>query len=274
MVNAVREIEQPASMIGFMTSNQSLYNKLEVYKSSPDGEMARLIEFVIKRPKQLDGVKGAETGRDIFNTFRNHYGHAVYRYIPYLYKQGDKYVRHMIDKWIARFSRDFKSDSTYRFYENIIGTAFAGAEMAVEAGIVQIDLERVYAKVLSEVLDSRDGTTKINEVDYEGVIGEFMNRFKANTLVINDGRVFAEPNQSLIARVDLTTGMYYVSKTEFKKYLALLQISSRDFETEAKNRAMLNFNGKQRLSTGSGWQSNPINVYGFRLSIPDGVFGG
>ena len=274
MVNAVREIEQPASMIGFMTSNQSLYNKLEIYKSSPDGEMARLIEFVIKRPKQLDGVKGAETGRDIFNVFRNNYGHAVYRYIPHVYKQGDKYVRHLIDKWIARFSKDFKSDSTYRFYENIIGTSFAGAELAVEAGIIQVDLERVYLKVLNEVLDIRDGTTKINEVDYEGVIGEFMNRFKANTLVINDGRVYSEPQQSLIARVDLTTGVYYVSKTEFKKYLAMLQVSSRDFEAEAKKNGMLNFNGKQRLSTGSGWQSNPINVYGFTLSIPDGVFGG
>jgi hypothetical protein len=272
MVNAVREIEQPASMLGFLTSNQSLYNKLETLKASPDGEMARLLEFEIKKPKQLEGTRGAELGREIFNAFRHNYGHAAYYYIPHLFKVGDKYIRALLDKWIARFSKDFNSDSTYRFYENIVGSCFAGAELAIEAGIVQIDLERVYQKVLSEIMDIRDGTVKINHVDYVNIVGEYMNKFQSGTLVINDNRVVREPYHALVARADLSLSMYYVSKTEFKKYLASLQISARGFEKDAAH--ILVFNGKQRLSSGSGggWTSNPINVYGFKLDIPEDLF--
>jgi hypothetical protein len=178
-----------------------------------------------------------------------------------------------VDKWIAKFSRDFKSDSTYRFYENIIGSTLGGGEMAGEAGIIVPDLDRIYERVLIETLDLRDGTPKINDVDYEAIIGEFMNANQSSALVLNDGRIIKEPRNSLIARIDLTSGMFYVSKMEFKKYLATLQVSAREFELEMKKTDTLAYAGKQRLSTGwSGIVSSPVSVYGFKINVDEKMF--
>lgn len=272
-VNAVREIEIPASLLAFLTSNQSLYNKIESLKFSPAGEMARLIEYNVKKPKLLEGRGGGEWGQKVFDTFRHHYGHAAYHYIPYLFKQGERVNKMAVDKWIGRFSRDFKSDSTYRFYENMIGSSFGGGELAGEAGIIVPDLERIYERVLMETLDLRDGTPKINDVDYEAIIGEFMNANQSSALVFNDGRIIKEPRNSLIARIDLTHGMFYVSKMEFKKYLATLQVSAREFEMEMKKTDTLAYTGKQRLSTGwSGVVSSPVSVYGFKINVDESLF--
>lgn len=272
-VNAVREIEIPASLLAFFTSNQSLYNKVEALKFSPAGELARLIEYSVKKPKVLEGRDGGAWGQKVFDTFRHHYGHAAYHYIPYLFKQGERVNKLAVDKWIGRFSRDFKSDSTYRFYENIIGSTFGGGELAAEAGIITPDLDRIYERVLLETLDLRDGTPKINDIDYEALVGEFMNTYQASALVLNDGRIIKEPRNALIARIDLTNGIFYVSKTEFKKHLATLQVSAREFELEARNSALLAYTGKQRL--GSGWSgvlSSPISVYGFKINVDESMF--
>jgi hypothetical protein len=272
-VNAVREIEIPASLLAFFTSNQSLYNKVEMLKASPAGEMARLLEYNIKKPKLLDGREGGQWGLKVFDTFRHNYGHAAYHYIPHLYKQGDRLNKLLIDHWIARFSKDFKSDSTYRFYENIMGATFAGGERAGEAGIIVPDLERIYEHVLTQTLDLRDGTVKVNVVDYDELVGQFINANQASALVFNDGRITREPKASLIARIDLTNGMYYVSKMEFKKYLATLQVSAREFELDTKKSGLLAYSGKQRLSTGwSGIVSSPISVYGFKTDIDESMF--
>jgi hypothetical protein len=272
-VNAVREIEIPASLIAFFTSNQSLHNKVEMLKFSPAGELARIIEYNVKKPKLLEGRGGGEWGQKVFDTFRHNYGHAAYHYIPHLFKQGPVLNKMAVDKWIAKFSRDFKSDSTYRFYENIIGSTLGGGELAGEAGVIDPDLERIYERVLIETLDLRDGTPKINDVDYEAIIGEFMNANQSSALVLNDGRIIKEPRNSLIARIDLTSGMFYVSKMEFKKYLATLQVSAREFELEMKKVDTLAYTGKQRLSTGwSGIVSSPVSVYGFKINVDEGMF--
>jgi hypothetical protein len=74
-----------------------------------------------------------------------------------------------------------------------------------------------------------------------------------------------EPRQ-LIGRIEVDTGMYYVSRTEFKKYLAELNISARQFEMVMKTEKILVGAEKKRL--GSGWKGgstfHPIWVYAFK----------
>jgi hypothetical protein len=60
---------------------------------------------------------------------------------------------------------------------------------------------------------------------------------------------------------------------EFKKYLATLQVSAREFELDTKKSGLLAYSGKQRLSTGwSGIVSSPISVYGFKTDIDESMF--
>jgi hypothetical protein len=269
-VNAVRELEQSASLIMFMTSNQSMYDKLVSLKASPDGEVARLIEFIIHRPAILDGPRGTEIGREIFDTFRTNYGHAVFDYMKYLFEVGEVEVKATIEKWSKRFVAEFGEDVSYRFYQNVVSVAMAGGELAIRAGIMDIDLERVFTKVIIEVISIRQNTIRINKVDYPAIIGEYMNRNQAGVLVVNGGRVTREPRGPLVARVDVTNAMFYVSKTDFRKHLAEQQVSTREFEYATEKDGSLAFMGKQRLSNGwSGTVSTPIAVYGFKVDIPD-----
>lgn len=267
-VNAVREIEQNASLISTFTSNQSMYDKLTMYKAAPDGEVARIIEFMIPKPVPL--AKNPELGREIFDVFRNNYGHAVFDFVAKVFSVGWVDTKLLIEKWIARFDADFGNDNTYRFYANAVGSSMAGGELACMAGILTIDLERVYRTVVAHIKDIRDKTIKINNIDYKDLIGEFNGKFQTGTLVIDNGRVVKQPYASLVARKEVG-GTYYVSKTEFKKYLAELQVSAREFEEAMTNQGVLTFSGKQRLANGwSGMTSSPIAVYGFNnLGLDD-----
>jgi hypothetical protein len=267
-VNAVRELEQSASLINLLSTNQPVYDKVMQEKASPDGEVARIIEFIVNKPKVLED--NPHLGREIFDVFRTNYGHAVYPYIEYIYKLGFDEVKKRVAKWGARFNKDFGSDNSYRFYENCVAVSFAGAEIAIEAGIIEADIERVYEQIVHEITAIRDGTIRINSADYKGMLGEFMNRYQTGVLIVDGDRVIHEPRSALIARFEMHTQMFYVSKTELRRFLSEIQVSAREFEKKLKSDDVIAFIGRQRLTNGwSGAVSTPIAVYGFKADVVD-----
>lgn len=274
-VNAVRELELSASLIAVFTSNQSLYDKLTSLKKSPDGEVARLVEFQVEKPQIL--VDNPERGKEIFNQFREHYGHAGPEYIKHLFKVGDAYIKKLIDKWEARFRRDFGADASYRFYENLIAAAFAGGELANEMGAIQYDLDRIYYAVLLKMASIRDDTVKLNNIDYKALIGEFINRHHTGFLILHDDRVVSEPRSPLVGRIEVHNQTQYISKTEFRKYLSEIQVSMREFEVAMLREGILQNGGKkQRLATGwkSGMNYPAVMSYAFRTEIPEDLLNG
>ena len=257
-VNAERETEMGAALLAMFTSNQSLYDKLSRYKLSPDGEMARLIEFSLKKPQQM--ADDDTLGKEIFDKFRFHYGHAGPRFIQYYFSKGEAYVRTLVDKWATRFARDLSGDSAYRFYQNAVAAILAGGELANEAGIINYDLERIYSKVINELIQLRTGTVKINEIDYTGIIQEFLDNNHPGTLIVDEGRVISEPRTALICRKERDTNRVYVSYTAFRKYLLEAQISTREFEWNAQKAGVLIAKKKHRLS--KGWKGGTVSPAG------------
>ena len=73
-VNAERDHEMSASLIAIFTSNHSLYDKLTTIKKDPNGEVARIIEFMLGQPKILQ--TDLTFGRRVFEAFKTNYGHA------------------------------------------------------------------------------------------------------------------------------------------------------------------------------------------------------
>jgi hypothetical protein len=273
-VNAVREIDLTAALITFLTSNQSLTDKLTSFKAAPDGELARLIEFQIDRPVPL--IKNPSLGKEIFDVFRLNYGHAGPEFIKYLFAVGPDYIHNVVAQWAEKFGVSFGKDTTYRFYESLVSVSFAAGQLAGEAGIVNYDLQRMYAVVIARIISIRDGTVRINKVDYESVLGEFQNKHQSGVLVLNDDRVMREPRAALVGRVEIDTRMFYVSKRELKLFLSEQQLSEREFATYMKEKGVLTFEGKQRLTNGwPGMSTNaPVAVYGFKNVIPDEFFNG
>lgn len=268
-VNAVREIELTAATITVFTTNQSLVDKVSQFKTNPDGELARYIEFRIEAPALMDGAMG----KDIFDTFRKNYGHAGPEYIKHLFHVGEERIQELVDKWSVKFTDAVGKHASYRFFEALVSSMFAGAELAIDAGILAtFDMEHLFKLVTAYILKDRQETIK--KADYMDVLGNFMNTHSGHTLVIKDDAVKASPHGALVARVEADDRMYYVSRNEIKKYLAELQISEKEFVEKLEKDGYLVFKGKKRLST--GWSGMgvlaPVAAYGFKDIIPENFF--
>lgn len=269
-VNAEREHEMSASLINFLTSNQSLYDKLTDLKARPDGEAARLVEFMVSKPEPM--VKNDRLGVEIFNPFNSNYGFAGQEFVKHLFKIGEFRIKELIEQWTYRFIKDFGGDTAYRFYENMVSATFAGGEIANEAGIITYDLDRIYNSVLVQLLAIKNQTMQLNIRDYEGFVSQYIHRNESELLIMNNDKVVAEPRNKLMARSEIQTGLLYVPKAEFKKFLSELQISSREFEKALEKNGILVFNSKKRMS--AGWKKGteflaPVNAYGFKFDLPN-----
>lgn len=264
-VNAERDLEMTASLIAMLTSNQPIYDKLQTLKASPDGEVARIIEFHIERPTPMN--TNPNLGRQIFNEFRFHYGHAGPEFMRYVLDNGDDAIKLRMKKWEDRFRTDFGTDDGYRFYENLIAATFTAGEIVNEIGIIQIDLERVYVKVVAKMIELRDNSIKFTPADYKTLLGEYSNENSSAFLLMDGEKVVNtyEP-RALVGRIEIDTGMFYVARSAFKKFLALRGISNRQFELVMKAEKLLV--GAERKRLGSGWKGGasfqPVWVYVFK----------
>ena len=268
-VNAERVTEMSASLIAILTTNESVYNKFELHKGSPDGEVARVIEFLMDQPNDLKGADGAKLGIHIFDAFKYNYGHAGPAFIVAALEAGDVHIKKRIDYWINRYLTDTGGDSAYRFHQNFVAAVFTAGELAVDAGIVNYDLERIYAKVIAELNNIKLNVIRVNSTDYSAVLADFMYENMGNTLRIKEGKVTDEPRGKLVARVS-TDEPTRVSKEAFKEYLHKKKITPREFEKAMlESGDMLDKAAKKHLET--GWKptttTKASNVYLFKNTM-------
>lgn len=268
--NDIRELELSAALITILTSNQSMADKLAQFKSNPDGELARYLELKIDKPPTMNN----EEGNKIFDTMRLNYGHAGPVYVQYLIDKGDDYCIGKLNKWKEKFYKTVGQGTEYRFYESKVCSAFAGGELAMEAGIIDLDLDRIYASILSHILTNKD--IAVSRRDYEEVLGTFQNEHQGSTLVLNNDKVIREPRTtSVVARAIEDQGIYYVARSALREYLSELQISEQVFVQYMEAKKILVYRGKQRLT--SGWPGmsaamSAVAVYGFHIDIPKEFF--
>jgi len=268
-VNAERVAEMFASLIAVFTTNESVYNKFEILKGSPDGEVARLIEFLIEQPNDLKGTEGAKLGARIFDPFKYNYGHAGPIFINKVRELGDADINTKIQKWIDKYLVDTNGDSAYRFHQNFVAAVFTAGEILKEANIVDYDLERIYQKVIKELINIKLNVVKVNNTDYASILNDFIYENMGNILRIKDGKVIDEPRGKLVARV-ATDEPTRISKEALKEYLLKKKISPREFEKHMmESGEMIDKGAKKHLET--GWKATtaakPANVYLFKNTM-------
>ena len=267
--NAERDFEAPASLIAIMTSNHSLYDKLKTIRSNPNGEAARLIEFPVRKPQSF--IDNARLGKEIFDEFNFHYGWAGPMFVRAVFEfGGEKVIKDNLTKWENRFIEDFGNDTAYRFYENLIAVTMTAAEIVNKADILTIDVERIYKFIVGEMITIRDQVVKVNNVDYESVLQDYIDANTDKILAFQDGKIINEPYRQLTMRVDNDKDTMWISKREFDSYLAELPISTKEFVYQMK---LLNIDievgqkVKQRMN--AGWKDvskSATAVYKIKLS--------
>lgn len=257
-VNAERDHEMSASLIAIFTSNQSMYDKLSILKKDPNGEVARLIEFSVRKPQAF--IEEPTLGKEIFDKFRFNYGWAGREFIFALYKYSEEQIQKMMDKWVDKFRKDFGEDTAYRFYENLIASTMTGGEIAVAAGIVNFDLNKIYSRIVGEMVAIRDNVVKVNVIDYEALIGEFINNHQTGILAFKDNKISMEPRSPLVIRAELDSHLIFISKPEFRKHLAENQVSTREFLYQMKQAGIEVIEKRKKMGTGWKDATGTINI--------------
>jgi hypothetical protein len=264
-INAERDHEMSASMVAVFTSNHSLYDKLTILKKDPNGEVARLIEFSIRKPQIFKD--DATMGREIFDKFRFNYGWAGRDFVFNLYKYSDSEVLKMMEAWVTRFRKDFGEDTSYRFYENLVSSTLTAGEIAVKAHIVDYDLDRMYEKIVGEMISIRDNVVKVNEVNYESLVGEFINVNLQNILSFKDNRVVQEPRGPLVIRAEMDNNLIYLSRPDFRKYLSENMVSTREFTFHMEKAGIKVKESKKRMGTGWKDANGSVTVMAYAFSL-------
>ena len=274
-VNAERQHEVSASLIAILTSNDSIYDVIMANKKSPTGQIARLINLTVPKPKLL--ADDPSQGRAIFDEFNRHYGWAGPEFIKVVYTYTEVQLRAIIEKWVQRFKKDFGDYTEYRFYENLVGVAMGSGEITNAAGITELDLERIYKVIVKQMISIKDDVVKVNDVDYESLLGDYVNNKTMNTLIVNDGRITLEPRGPLLVRVEVDTGKLFVNVPDFRKYLTESNISTNEFLFQMQSMGVKVANKKVRV--GAGWKEGVklqnycyvIDTFGFDNEFIKGI---
>jgi hypothetical protein len=249
-VNAERDHEMSASLVAIFTSNHSLYDKLTTLKKDPNGEVARLIEMTIRKPSVFRD--DAALGREIFDSFRFNYGWAGPEFVKAIYRTGEQGISEMIDRWCLRFKKDFGDDTSYRFYENLVAASMSAGEIANEAKITEFDLERIYRLIVGEMIAIKDHVVKVNSVDYESVLSDYINKNQSGILAFADNKIMMEPRMAFVIRVENDIDTMWISKTEFDKYLNEMSVSKKEFLYQMKLSNIEISQEKKRMN--AGWK--------------------
>jgi hypothetical protein len=255
------------------SSNASLVDKFKSLKGTPDGELMRIIEYSIPETKILSKIEAD----DIYPKLYTNYGHAGRIYIRDLVCNLEeriaevKEVQKVIDKKIGFTSRE-------RFWSAIAACNIAGALFARRLGLIDIDVGRVFKWMLTEFSQMRD-EIPAPASDFASVIGDYWNKHRQNTLVINgevDKRTgvemlpILEPRGELTIRMEPDTMKLFIVAKDFRKYCSENQITLKDVLNGLTADGIYGGVKKKRMSKGTKLSTvPPVDAYVFDCSRGD-----
>jgi hypothetical protein len=249
------------------SSNASAADKLKSLKSTPDGELMRLIEYEIPETKLLS----KQDADEIYPKLYTNYGHAGRIYLRDLVCNLEerirevKEVQRLIDQKIGFTNRE-------RFWSGVAACNIAGALFAKRLGLIDIDVGRIFKWALKEFAQMREDT-KPPASSHASVIGEYWNEHRRNTLVINgqvDKRTgvemlpILEPQGELILRMEPDTQKLYIIAKKLRGWCSQHQITLKDVLNSLTADGVYEGVVKKRMAKGTKLGSvPPVDVFVF-----------
>ena len=249
------------------SSNASGVDKLKSLKSTPDGELMRLIEWQIPASTQIP----KEEADEIFPKLYTNYGHAGRIYLRDLVCNLEERIQEVKDLQIM-IDRKIGFTNRERFWSGVAACNLAGALFAKRLGLIDIDVGKVFKWALVEFTQMRQ-EIKPPASSVASVIGEFWNEHRMNTLVINDDvdkrtgvelLPVLEPRYELILRMEPDTQKLFIIAKKFREYCAENQITMKDVLNSLATEGIYVGTVKKRMSKGTKLSSTPpVDTYVF-----------
>ncbi len=266
--NELRENNTTWQTITVSTANASFAEKLSVLKRAPEGELMRLIEY----PIGLVEAVGSEYGKHMFDkVLMENYGHAGPIYIRYILSILPE-VLSKLENTQYKLDRELRLLPRERFWSATVAANLVGALYARRCGLIDWDLQRIYAWVCKRI-DIMRGETEAPLDDVEQVLGDYLYRSMQNILVIDDGDARSktkplpkrEPKGELLVRIEPNTQMMYISVKQFKEYCVRYQISYSETLRKLKEKGRLVKNGTYRLAKGTSVTVDPVHCLWLKI---------
>jgi len=214
------------------SSNSSLYDKLSRAKSTPDGELRRLIELRINRPRD---ISKADTDR-IFGPLQSNFGVAGPVFIQYVLNNRERCIK-LVQEYQQKLDALIDNQQEDRFFSWTASCAAAGGHIALELGLHKIPLAPVIeylvktlrgiqAEVLRPMADR-------NMIAVEA-LSQFLTDNLSNSLVVNATKVgernmfpIHSPRGPLMFRFEPDTNELWIVAPVLREYFTSRQIDSR-----------------------------------------------
>lgn len=273
--NELRINETTWQTISLSTSNASFYEKLTSdFKNSPDGEMMRLIEYKIS---QTDAIS-TEDGKFLFDhQLMDNYGHAGPIFIKYILENMEEALDGCMTIQ-SRLDTQLRLTQRERFWSAAVSANITGGFIAKMLGLIDWDMNRIYHWACNMILNLRDEAIA-PATSASQIVGDFINRYIKNTLVINDKvdsrytgtelRALMEPTGELIVRYEPDTKMLFIVAKKLRDYCVQYQISYKETTDKLKADGILLKQDVKRMSKGMKINNTGVQALWLDTSVKD-----
>lgn len=252
--NELRENLTSWATIALCSSNASFHEKMTSNKTSPDGEMMRLVEYKIEACDAVD----AALGKQMFDhQLLENYGHAGLVYAEYLVNN----LKFCIDTCLdvqAKIDKALNLTQRERFWSAVVAANIAGGLLAQSIGLLDWDMVSIYKWSKTMIQDMRKESTP-PMLDVTAIVGDYINRHMQNILVVKgnaDRRSnmqslpSMEPRGELLVRWEPDTKFLYLPVRGFQNDCVKHQVNYRDTVKRLAAEGILLRNENKRLSKG------------------------
>jgi len=274
--NELRSNTTTWQTISLASSNASFYDKLMVHKSSPDGEVMRLIEYEIEPTTVIEHA----LAKKMFDLeLKENYGHAGPIYIQHILSNMEDTIKGLAIMQ-ERIDRDMNFSNRERFWSAVAACNMAGGIIAKRIGLIDWDFARIYDWMKHMLNEVREDTKAPAHSDLS-IIGEYLNANINNMLIINDAvdkrsglaeLPILSPRGVLNVRYEPDTKWLYIASKPFKKFCVENQVSFTDLCKTL--RGYEEYKGITSKRLGKGLNGAMISVSAMQISCrEDGSFG-
>ena len=240
--------------ISLCSSNASFYEKLQVLKNNPEGEMMRLLEYKIGYSNAIP----TDYAKEMFDhQLLNNYGYAGPIFIEWVLKNLEE-VKNTLKVVQMKIDRELKLTQRERFWSAAVAAIITGGMIARRLKIIDWDMKRIYEWATQMIIETRKDVEAPLEPS-ASALGDYLNRHINNILVIND-KVDAksnmnpypvmEPRGELRVRFEPDTKRLFVDYKHFREDCAKTQVNFKEFIKELEKRGALKSTKSKRMSKG------------------------
>lgn len=249
------------------TSNASMIDKLQALKSSSEGELMRLMQYKIEPTNNLDKAQA----KHIFGGLQRHYGLAGSIYAQYMVQNKEELIDSCL-KTQTIFDAAAKIELPERFWSATAAVNLTTMVVAKNLGLWDIDPKRVFDWAVNEISHMQEDS-KVDLDDYAAIVGEFLLKHNANTLIINrlstsKSGIAATPivaprSAAIMVRYEPDTKRIQILRTAFKEFCVERQITFSDLLDALHKEGSFIHAARSRIDIGTDMHAPPVEVLVF-----------